>query len=174
LSGVIWVGWRNECLFIAVDVVDDKFVQNMTGKDLWKGDHIEIFIDTKWTPEVKGTFGEGQFQIGISPGNLQNTGDILLDIPPEYYIWRPSNIKIKEDIKVAALKTETGYSIECAIPFKNLNIQPKEEMIIGIDICISDTDNPNIQEKMTSLIKSQWQLAERSRLKPLKFVGAFK
>jgi len=170
LSGVIWVGWRNECLFIAVDVVDDKFVQNMTGKDLWKGDHIEIDINPEYEQGKTGIFTEKQFMIGISPGNLQNTGDILLDIPPEYYIWQPM---MKEDvgIKVMARKTGKGWSIEASIPWKVLKVEAKEGKIISVDIRISDTDSPDIQEKMTSLYKkSKWEGRKLERLIPLKLV----
>jgi hypothetical protein len=170
LSGTILICWRNEGLYIGVEVIDDKIVQNLTGKDLWKGDHIEIYIDTKYSPDAKGIFGDGQFQIGISPGNLLNTGDPIIDIPPEYYIFHPENFVSKEKIIVGSKRTEEGYNIEAFIPFKLLKIDVKEGTIIGIDICISDTDTPDIQEKMTSLIKDkEWKCRERSRLLPLRF-----
>ncbi|MGC8976483.1 MAG: sugar-binding protein [Candidatus Ratteibacteria bacterium] len=175
LSGTILICWRNEGLYIGIEVIDDKIVQNMSGKDLWKGDHIEIYIDTKWTPEAKGIFREGQFHIGISPGNLLNTGDPIFDMPPEFYIWHPENLKTDEKIIVASKKTENGYNVEGFIPFKLLGMRIKEGEVIGIDICISDTDTPDIQEKMTSLIKDkEWKCQERSRLLPLKFTGASK
>lgn len=172
LGGIIWIGWRRENLYVAVEVEDDRFVQNMSGKDLWKGDHIEIYIDTKWMPQARGRFGEGQFVIGISPGNLLSSVDPLFDIPPESYIFLPKHLK--GDIRVFARRTENGYSLEASIPFKLLGIVPREGMIMGIDICISDTDNPDIQEKMTSLVKGPWKHAERSRLRPVKLSGTLK
>jgi len=169
LSGTILICWRAEGLYIGVEVTDDKIVQNMTGKDLWKGDHIEVYIDTKYSPDAKGIFGEGQFQIGISPGNLLNTGDPITDIPAEYYVFHPENFVSKEKILVGSKKTEEGYNIEAFIPFKFLGIQGKEGEEIGIDICISDTDTPDIQEKMSSLIKDkEWRCRDRSRLLPLR------
>ena len=38
--------WDNDYLYVAVKVYDDKYVQDATGMDIYKGDSIEILLDT--------------------------------------------------------------------------------------------------------------------------------
>ena len=51
-----------EGLYLAADVTDDRVVQTQRrGLDLWKGDHIELYLDA--APELepqRHTFGPGK------------------------------------------------------------------------------------------------------------------
>ena len=67
LSGTVHIAWRQEYLFVAADVVDDKLCQTQRSEGLWKGDHVELYIDAQ--PELEAArdaFGAGQFQIALS------------------------------------------------------------------------------------------------------------
>lgn len=167
LSGTLWLYWDENYLYLAAEVNDDKFIQDQSGDKIWYGDHIEFFLDPKYAPGVKGHFGEEQFHIGFSPGNLAKTGDPLFDLPPEVCIANPPGMS-PEGIRLAAVRTEKGYNLEAAIPWKLLKVKPKQGMILGLDFSLSDSDNPGSQDKMTSLVSGPWQVEQREHLVPMK------
>jgi hypothetical protein len=167
LSGTLWLYWDANYLYLAGEVIERKVIQDQTGEKIYDGAHLELYLDTKYAAGVKGNFGEGQFQIGFSPGNLLKSGDPLADIPPEAFIWHPVGLS-PEGIRVAAVKTEKGYNIEGAIPWKLLKVQPKQGMTLGLDLCISGTDTPGSQDKLTSLVPGTWDNRKREHLVPMK------
>ena len=167
LSGTLWFYWDANYLYVAADVIDDRFIQTNSGGKIWYGDHLELYIDTVWKPGVKGSFGKGQFQFGFSPGNLRYTGDILLDLPPEVVVAVPVNLNAKT-VKIAAFKTEEGYAVEAAIPWKLMGVKPVKGMTLGVDLCISDTDNNNSQDTMSSLVPGPWAGQKREHLVPMR------
>jgi len=46
LQGSYRLGWDEDYLYVAVKVLDDQYVQNASGQDIYKGDSIELLIDT--------------------------------------------------------------------------------------------------------------------------------
>jgi len=166
LRAIVWLAWRNEYLFLAADVTDDKFQQTQRGTSLWKGDHIELFIDaTPDTDSERKPFGKGQFQFGFSPGNFQHTGDKLLDLPPEAVIFRPTEMKT-DGILTAATRTESGYALEAAIPWSLLGVEGALATALGIEVGVSDTDgDESVQESMMTIRTDRWEIT-RNRLVP--------
>ena len=167
LSGTMWFYWDENYLYAAAEIVDDRFNQTKTGNGMWYGDHLEFYIDMDWKPGITGSFGKGQFQFGFSPGNLQNTGDMLLDLPPEVCVALPLDLNA-ETVKIAASKTEKGYAVEAAIPWKLLGVKPVKGMTLGVDFCISDTDNADSQDTMSSLVPGKWGGQKREHLVPIR------
>ena len=47
---------------------------------------------------------------------------------------------------------------------KLLKVQPKQGMTFGLDLCISGTDSPGSQDKMTSLVPGPWDCRQREHL----------
>lgn len=45
LQGTVRLAWRQEYLFIAAEVVDDTIHQTQRGANIWRGDHIELYLD---------------------------------------------------------------------------------------------------------------------------------
>lgn len=178
LGGTLWLGWDKSYLYLAGKVIDDIFIQDKSGISLWKGDHLELYLDTKYGKGVskRGAsidFGEGQFQLGLSPGNFAHTGDVFFDILPEYIVFYPPELRVVEaGAKVAAVRTEEGYNIEARIPWKLFGIIPDQGMVLGIDFTISDTDSPDSQDTMTSLVLGPWKVCNRSHLVPVKIGNA--
>ncbi|MDQ1255751.1 MAG: Carb-bd dom fam9 protein, partial [Candidatus Hydrogenedentes bacterium] len=166
LSGTARLAWRLEHLYIAVDVVDDVLSQSQRGADLWRGDHVELYLDA--APDLepdRDSFGAGQFQLAFSPGNFQQTGDPLTDCAPEAYCYRPDSGSI-EGALVAAVRTANGYSLEAAIPWRALGIEvPSEGIPFRFELAISDTDSSEArQETLMATSSAEWAHT-RSRLR---------
>ncbi len=173
LSGTVHIAWRNEYLFVAAEVTDDMIRQTQRGDSLWKGDHIELYLDV--SPEVepdRNSFGEGQFQIAISPGNFGETGDPLIDTEPEVFVYRPLKGPAAGAL-VASKQTEHGYTLEAAIPWTLLGVpQPAEGMTLRVEVGLSDTDSSEpAQESLMTTSSAKWEHT-RSRLRFAALAGA--
>ncbi|MBI5094854.1 MAG: hypothetical protein HZB26_20745 [Candidatus Hydrogenedentes bacterium] len=173
LSGTVHLAWREEYLFLAVEVTDDKLHQSQRGGALWKGDHVELFLDTR--PEQdpqRNTLGEGQFQIAFSPGNFLKTGDPLVDCAPEAHFYRPEG-RSTEGIMVSSARAATGYLIEAAIPWKLLGIDhPAQGTPLRCEVGLSDTDTAEPQqETMMTTSSAEWTQT-RSRFPLASLAGA--
>ncbi|HPC15036.1 MAG TPA: sugar-binding protein [Candidatus Hydrogenedentes bacterium] len=166
LSGIVHLAWRAECLFVAAEVTDDNLRQTRRGDTIWQGDHVELYVDAQ--PDLdpaRDAFGDGQFQIALSPGNFFNSGDPLIDCPPEAFIYRPHGTSVSE-IAVAAKPTAAGYALEAAIPWNVLGVaKPAEGTPLRIEAGISDTDGPDArQESLMTTSSGKWGHT-RSRLR---------
>lgn len=165
LSGTVQLAWRQEYLLVAVDVTDDQLRQGQRGDGLWKGDHIEVYIDAQ--PDLdpdRRAFGEGQFQLAASPGNFQNTGDPLADCVPEVVCYRPAKGNV-EGALVGARQRAGGWTLELAIPWSFLGVEtPAAGRALRVEVGISDTDSPEPkQESLMTTSPERWEHA-RGRL----------
>jgi hypothetical protein len=151
LSGRAWMGWDANNLYVAADVIDDKHVQQDTGENIYRGDNVMLLLQ----PDLNsGRY----FQIGLSPGSLSDSGDILSRLPPEAWVWQPPYVQ-GAGITVAAVKTAKGYTIEGAIPWSFLKIQPKSGGSVGVDVCASDADAAGAGlQTMASLKPGEWRI----------------
>ncbi len=146
LSGISYEGWDAQNFYLAVSVTDNVHVQTSTGGDLYKGDHVELWLDTDLAGDFNSTAMDGDdYQIGLSPGDFAN-------IHPEAYIWTNRDPALIASIKVAATARGSDYLLEAAIPWTTLNFQPAAGKALGFDIDYSDTDTPGaaVQELMLS------------------------
>lgn len=165
LSARVWLAWRDEYLYLAADVTDDQHRQSLRDRAMFRGDHVELYLDL--TPDAapgRSFMGAGQVQFGFSPGNFQQTGDRLADIPAEAVVFRPEGGEAT-GVLVAAQKTEKGYTIEAAVPWSLVGrltskskLRPAKGLALGIEVAVSDTDGATpAQEKMLALRPEPWQ-----------------
>lgn len=163
LSVTYRLAWRRGVLAIAAEVTDSSFLQPFVGRDIWKGDHINLWMD--FTPGVdpqRQMFGEGQFHVVISPGDFGKN-------PPEIYVYRPEGQNPGPG-SVAAKRTKTGYIVEAVIPVERLKIDAIDMFKdADFEIAVSDADAaPAKQETFITLDTRPWHY-RRDRLLPMMF-----
>lgn len=162
LSGQLFLGWDANHLYIAALVVDETVTQPYYGRDVYKGDHLEVFLDVPRRDPASRS-GKKLYQIGLSPGNFA-AGEA--HIPPEIVKWSPT-LGVVEGARIAARRTEDGYRIEAALPWRSLDVtEAKEGLCLGVDVTLSDADAvlDSGQETMCSLLTDAWDLRDPNRM----------
>lgn len=148
LEGSFAVGWNETYLYLAVKVIDDVYAQYAVGQDIYKGDSIEILLDTNLYGDLNTTsLNSDDFQIGISPGKGSINGET------EAYLWFPANkAGGLNDVTIASSRSDGVYRVEIGIPWKVFNITPSSGQQLGFGLSISDNDDTsqNVQQSMVS------------------------
>jgi hypothetical protein len=148
LSSSFHVGWDTKNLYIAVKVRDDQYVQNATGENIYKGDSLEILLDTNLRDDYYyQRLSPDDFQLGISPGFSDPDG------AGSAYLWFPSNIAgSRSNVKVASRLEDGVYRVEAAIPWSVFEITPVNGRHYGFALSINDNDDTaeNLQQSMVS------------------------
>lgn len=150
LSGRAMIGWDDSNLYLGVRVIDDKYVQNAKGSDLFKGDSLDILLDTNVpTDYYLGALNGDDYQLGISPGSPNP------NINVEAYVWFPKSSEASRgDVITAVRVREDGYVLETAIPWSIFSVSPSHGQHFGFALSISDNDDPNqnVQQSMVSYV----------------------
>ncbi len=128
LSAVWQTHWDDQFLYVRVDTVDDKFVRD--SKNPWGDDSIELYIDADGSRSNKYD-GKNDFHF--------------------IYRWKDKNVNLSKssphkrnlDIQQTMTRTNKGYSLETAIPWRTLGVKPVAGNSIGIDVQVNDDDTGN-------------------------------
>jgi len=148
LSSNFRLGWDRNFLYIAARVWDDLYVQNASGYDIYKGDSLEILLDSKLAADYYyDVLSADDFQLGISPGNPN------VDGVKEAYLWYPQNIRgARPQVQIASRPLSDGYQVEAAIPWNVFELAPVAGGRYGFAFSVSDNDNTtaNVQQSMVS------------------------
>jgi AraC-like DNA-binding protein len=163
--------WNNGHLFFAVNVKDKYVVcdtmqyrdsvpcfsfvhgrMDILGKMpfLWNFDDIELCIDLKNNRHYYRDLDD--VDIIVSPlnklvGNVAHLDTSMLS--PESYVWH-------HNVLYQAKKTGTGYLIEIAVPWSDLNMVPENGLVMGFDIVNVDRDGPDRRKVFISWSKTTW------------------
>ncbi len=165
LSATVRLAWRSDGLYLAAEVTDDQHRQTQRGDTIWRGDHLELYLDTQPDLEPqRREYGVGQYQLLVSPGNFQATGDALADCRPEAQFARPREASAAE-VRVAARRAAAGYHLEVLIPWAAIGVTaPAAGLAFRFEVGVSDTDGPEPkQECLLALSPAPWALT-RARM----------
>ena len=137
LTAVWYLAWDADNLYLAVDVTDDVHVQTQTGNQVFRGDSVEIQVDTNYTARATG-LNPAVYQLLFSPGDFQT-------LPPSAVRLRGNEIgQIRDapghNIIVAARQTASGYTLEAAVPWSDLSLIPRERLVLGFALNANDND----------------------------------
>ena len=126
LSAVWQAHWDDKYLYIRVDTIDDFFVRD--SKMPWSDDSIELYIDADGSRSAQFD-GKNDFHF--------------------IYRWKDKNVNLSKNsprrrnlgIRQTMTRTDKGYSLETAIPWRTLGVRPIAGHTIGIDVQINDDDS---------------------------------
>lgn len=170
LSANVMVGWDDFNIYIAVKVIDDKYVQKATGEDLFMGDSLEVLMDTKVANDYYlEILSLDDYQVGISPGSPEPGTNT------EAYLWYPRDERGERGkVKIGAMLTDNGYRAEFKIPWDTFNIQPVKGTHYGFAFSVSDNDRSGekVQQSMVSS-SSNRQLTNPSTWGDLELLGQY-
>ena len=168
LSARIRFSWRREGLLIGAEVHDDAFSNSGSGADAFRGDHLELYFDATPSRETsRDDFAAGQTHLILSPGNLaddRKPGEFGR-VNAEVFRAHPDSKSIAE-APIAAIKTDTGWTLECFIPWEELGVkEPQKGQKFRLEVALSDCDSSaSRQEKMMTLSARTWAHQSRGRL----------
>lgn len=170
LSADVQFAWREGVIYISANISDNLIRQTSVGGDMWRGDHVEVFLD--FNPDLdadRESFGPGQWHIGLSPGKQLNDTQ---SSPGEAYVFRPEGFQLR-GAQVACRRIDNGYILEAAIPTAQLGLPEMSQNVrFSAELGISDCDSQEpMQEKMMTLSSRPWSLS-RKRLNPFIFGNA--
>jgi hypothetical protein len=145
------VSWDDANLYLVVNVADDIHAQNQTGNQAFRGDSVELQIDTDRAGDYGPSLSPDDFQISLSPGDFAG-------LPPSAFRFQGTNggdmldAAAPHSIFVAARPSGAGYILEAAIPWRDLGLTPAAGLVIGLAVNVNDNDRPGTaaQEMMKS------------------------
>ncbi len=146
LSGIYRLAWDATYLYIGVRIGDDRYVQEATGAALYKGDSLEIQVDTNRNGDYFVTsLNNDDFQLGFSAGKPFGAA-------PEAYRWYPAPLAGPlPQVSIAAQDLGGAHLLEIAVPWSVLQVQPYQGLKLGFCLSLSDNDHEGVQEQQTML-----------------------
>lgn len=153
LSASLMLGWDDNNLYIAARVRDDRYVQIAKGAKLYRGDGIEILLDTNVSRDYYlDELDKDDYQLGVSAG-LNSPGNDM-----ESYLWYPAaKAGSYQIVKMAATQTDSGYRIEVKVPWSLFGIRPDVGQHYGFAFSVSDNDRSgeSVQQSMVSNVATR-------------------
>lgn len=152
----VWrIGWDQNNLYTAVQVEDDIHVQTQHGSTIFKGDGVSLQVDTQRDADFGPGLSPDDYQVNLSPGEFA-------DNPPVAYRFRGDSSgnlidMVGHDIRIAALPSGNGYTLEAAIPWRDIGVSPSPGLRMGIALNVNDNDTPGtaVQEVMMSHVSTR-------------------
>ncbi|HEV7298351.1 MAG TPA: sugar-binding protein [Tepidisphaeraceae bacterium] len=127
--------YDDQFLHVLVDVVDPTPMQNLqTGKPIWKGDGVELFIGSR-DPDAGGPLGFGDHQVLLSAGQVDGQSQwhfVQADRQPD-----TTNVAVTPNVNGA------GYRLQAAIPFATLGFTPQPGQTVRFDLAVDDSADGN-------------------------------
>jgi Carbohydrate family 9 binding domain-like len=148
LEGSFILGWDNNYLYLAVKVMDDLYVQNSSGAYIYKGDDVELQLDTNLGVDFTfSSMNNDDYQLGISAGKGSING------PKEAYLWYPQIIKglVTNQVVIASQGGNGIHYVEARIPWNLFGLSPYEGLRVGFALALSDNDNPAVNDWQTMI-----------------------
>lgn len=146
-SATFALAWDGTSFYVGAQVIDDVHVQTQHGETLFRGDSLEMLLDTNLSGDYDSTqLSSDDFQLGLSPGSF--AGD-----EPEAYLWFPTAKKGRPAGVVVAARHSggEGYLIEASIPWSLFGITPAAGNTYGFVLSSSDDDALDTAEQQSMI-----------------------
>lgn len=143
LSAKAYLGYDKANIYLYAEVRDDRHVFWDSASDMWKGDHLEMWLNSPGSELV--------LQLGFQPGDFNAE-------KPSAYIWHPKKLdkNVREHlikkIELAATKIDGGYALEAKIPatvFGRVSLEKGLELRLAVNAGDTD-DKENLHKVLMS------------------------
>jgi len=131
------LGWTEEGLAVLASVRDDQATESEKDNSLWAADSLEIFLG-------EGVGKSRAMQIVITPG-----------IDPQHPAVRTMTFALAKkgmpqdiEVQAAAIKTDTGYTVEALVPWSNLDAEPQTGETFAFQLIVNDVDGEFAKEQL--------------------------
>ncbi|MFH1377445.1 MAG: sugar-binding protein [Planctomycetota bacterium] len=130
LSATFSILWDTNHLYVLVDVMDD-VIRYDGDATSWKDDGIELYIDVH--NDKSATYGADDYSYRFTYGSA----NVIVEAS------QPNSVA---GVLAARQATETGYTMEIAIPWSTLNATAADGALIGFDIQVNDDDDGDTRD----------------------------
>ena len=142
-SGVGYVSWDKEYLYVGVDMRDNQVFNEQVKGMIYRDDSVELFISTEMRTDNPG-FGPNDFQFMASPTS-KNAEPIVGQIVNR----ETHEVGLVKDGQHFIGKTDKGWAFEFAIPWRMLNgFKAESGKKIAFDLRVNDSDTTHKRWKI--------------------------
>jgi hypothetical protein len=127
-----YAAWNDDGLCLAAAVADDEVINTKPNTALYEQDCVELYVDGR-APQwlMASPYTRGAYQLQVRPPTATRDAEIVVN---------PRDGKI-EDLRMAAKRTATGYTIEVLVPWKALpGVSAKPGVQVGLQFEVDDYD----------------------------------
>lgn len=123
------VGWDERGLLVLVQVTDDVASEPaLKLEEIWKGDSIEAFVCAD-PGKTKA------YQLVLAPGRGGEKKELRTNLSD----YR-NDFKGRLAVEAKSSSSEKGYTVEILFPWKNLNVEAKPGLEVGLQLFANDVD----------------------------------
>lgn len=144
LSGIAYLMWDSENLYLAAEITDHiPMVNKNLKQNIWDGDCIEMVLG--FDPSAnkdRDSFGRGDYQLGFGTGDGKGREAAI-------WSWQRNRTPSGSEIKVKKTNDPEGYVLEAKVPwafFRGVDV-PSSGSKLGFDIAFDDADATQEREK---------------------------
>ncbi len=127
--------WDSSNLYVGAEIVDPNgYIQEATGSNMYKGDSLEILLDTNLAQDYcRRSLTGNDYQLGLSGGYNMTA--------PEAYLWYPKNdagSKVVVTVQGLIISVSpVGWDLEATIPWSVLGVTPSGGEYYGFAFSVS-------------------------------------
>ncbi len=147
LKAEIRFAWDEKMLYFIAKITDEEMIVKRAGKNIWRDDLLELYID----PEDNGLYwgDAGDFQLGFRPGQG--------DRPLETWSWFQGGEDPSETgrIVVQGFSDQKGYILEGGILWDYLGIRPQTGEVIRLSPAVHNVSRNGGDSKLQWFFRNE-------------------